>query len=83
MTPTEEPAGDAPEKPEPMPISAIFAWELCVFITGMIAGFFWHLYYVESPRSQTHIIIGLCVIIICLWRYIMLFRRRYGRGEDS
>jgi hypothetical protein len=80
----QDPARGDNVQPPAVPIAAIFAWELAIFICGLLGGFFWHLYFTQSGNDpQVHIIIGLSVVVICLWRYIGLFRRRYARGADA
>ena len=80
----QDPPIDSQNPMHSMPIAAIFVWELAIFICGLLAGFFWHVYYtVSSNDPQVHIIIGLCVVIACLWRYVSLFRRRYAKGSDA
>lgn len=53
-----------------------FVKELTIFLLGICLGFFWQLYISAEPSSQTNIIIGLVVIIICMGRYIMLVRQK-------
>lgn len=56
-------------------IALEFVRELIIFFLGIVIGFFWQLYIGEQPASQTHIIVGLVVIIICMARYIYLVKK--------
>lgn len=59
------------------PVGLQFIWEVIVFLTGLFVGFFWFWYQnVAAGKPETHIIIGLLVIIIILSRYVFLLWQR-------
>ena len=63
-------------------VSIVFFKELVVFAIGLFMGFFWYLYYAKDPSTQTHIIIGLVVIIMGMGRYLYLLRYHRQRPPD-
>jgi membrane protein DedA with SNARE-associated domain len=71
-----------PESGDPEPgrdtnaITGQFIRELIVFLVGLLLGFFWFTYSNQSPSPETHIVIGLLVIIMCLVRFIFLYMKR-------
>ncbi|HOE98039.1 MAG TPA: hypothetical protein PK847_15820 [Candidatus Sumerlaeota bacterium] len=80
MSELEHPPSGAGD-PRERSVAAEFIRELVVFIGGILLGFFWHIYYAESKTAEAHIIIGLVVIIICMARYIVLFKTaKRGQG---
>ena len=53
-----------------------FLKEVLILLIGLALGFFWYMYYTYDNKSvDVHIIIFLLVIIICMARYIVLFKR--------
>lgn len=74
----EEPNKPAEGRPEAATghLAAEFFKEVAVFLSGLLLGFFWYMYYSEKPDADTHIIIGLLVIIICMTRYVTMLKRR-------
>ena len=64
-------------------VATEFFRDFLVFIFGILIGFFWHLYYTLDSTSEAHIIIGLVVIIICMGRYIFLYKSHMNRPEKD
>lgn len=60
-------------------VAAQFFKELIIFLSGLFLGFFWYMYFHESWTSDTHIIIGLVVIILCMARYLMLLKHHFRK----
>lgn len=77
---TETPHGDAArDDAHHASVAGQFVKELMMFLAGLFLGFFWYAYSNLSPSPETHIIIGLVVIIVCLTRYVMLLRQKHDK----
>ena len=85
MIPHDNERGKSATETTPTPgwISAVFFKELTVFSIGLFTGFFWYLYYVKEQNTQTHIIIGLVVIIMGMGRYLYLLRHHRQHPPDK
>lgn len=87
MSESPQPDPGKPESHAVDPVESIamqFLRELVIFILGILLGFYWHIYYIESQVEEAHIIIGLIVIIICMTRYLFLLKSAHGtRRKDG
>ncbi len=56
-------------------LAMTFLKEVSILLVGVFVGFFWRMYF-EEAGNETHIIIVLLLMILCLTRYIYLFARK-------